>query len=351
MYILSKTYMQVESRDKIGQLLIAERALLAFELNEADVPAYALDVKHDRFITKDSRSPISWSLKSHAYGKVIRDSTISLGYIVWSDNNEVLSYKKMRFSMTGLRDLVYIEVEAAQNQLADLLLVPPDNEVLQGHQRWILDQPSNSSERSRGRRNIFVENSLVIFITYYHKGYSVTGIAKTIYQYLPNDIRELLLYCIWLLVLFLSQVSQLSKIPSFKQESTLFLWGQFSLPPLLSAWDINEQTPPHQRVDNKEARKERKKVSQALRKLMTEEARTDSIGAGTPDGPWSAIRLSTVLSRTFKLALRTETNIQIWRLRLFQYHVSIYRKLNSREISLRQLHGRGTMKWRLTLLR
>lgn len=44
---------------KIGQLLIAERALLAVELDEADVPAHALEEMQDRFITKDARSPIS----------------------------------------------------------------------------------------------------------------------------------------------------------------------------------------------------------------------------------------------------------------------------------------------------
>ncbi|KAJ0129487.1 Uncharacterized protein HZ326_27420 [Fusarium oxysporum f. sp. albedinis] len=158
---------------KMGQLLVAERALLAVELDEADVPAHALEEMQDRFMTKDARSPISWSLKLRAYGKAVKDNTTSLGYIMWSDDNEILSYKKMRFSMTGLRDLVSAEVEAAQNQLADLLLVPPDterkhivpqvslrsvvddpsegapgwnftchpqNEVLHGHRRWILDR-------------------------------------------------------------------------------------------------------------------------------------------------------------------------------------------------------------------
>ncbi|RKK92069.1 hypothetical protein BFJ68_g16007, partial [Fusarium oxysporum] len=51
---------------KIGQLLIAERALLAVELDEADFPASALEEMQDRFMTKDARSPISWSLKLRA---------------------------------------------------------------------------------------------------------------------------------------------------------------------------------------------------------------------------------------------------------------------------------------------
>uniref|UniRef100_A0A0D2YKC3 Uncharacterized protein n=1 Tax=Fusarium oxysporum (strain Fo5176) TaxID=660025 RepID=A0A0D2YKC3_FUSOF len=157
----------------MGQLLVAERALLAVELDEADFPASAVEEMQDRFMTKDARSPISWSLKLRAYGFAVKDNTTSLGYIMWSDDDEILSYKKMHFSMTGLRDLVSAEVEAAQNQLADLLLVPsdterkhmvpqfslrsvvddpsegapgwnftchPQNEVLHGHRRWIFDR-------------------------------------------------------------------------------------------------------------------------------------------------------------------------------------------------------------------
>jgi len=81
----------------MGQLLVAERALLAVKLDEADFPAYALEEMQDRFIIKDSRSPISWSLKLRAYGKAVKDNTTSLGYIMWSDDNEILSYKIMRF--------------------------------------------------------------------------------------------------------------------------------------------------------------------------------------------------------------------------------------------------------------
>ncbi|KAJ4016148.1 hypothetical protein NW761_015046 [Fusarium oxysporum] len=382
----------------MGQLLVSERALLAVEFDEADVPAHALEEMQDRFMIKDSRSPISWSLKLRAYGKAVKDNTTSLGHIMWSDDNEVLSYKKMRFSMTGLRDLVSAEVEVAQNQLAELLLVPPDterekvvsqfslrsiiddpsestpgwnftchpqNEVLHGHRRWILDrilketflrrdffeneetakwrlqtvgrylstvnaflerllllvhitgvqpargtellciQHSNPEDGSGGRRNIFVENGLVSFVTYYDKGYSVTGTTKIIHRYLPREVGELLLHYLWLVVPFLRQISLLAKIPGFKQGSTPYLWGEFSIPRSLSSWDAKGQT---LLGNDKEIRKEKKMVSRTLRRLTTEK-----VGADTSDGPWSATRLSVTLSRTFKLAFGIETNIQMWR--------------------------------------
>jgi hypothetical protein len=53
-------------------------------------------------------------------------------------------------------------------------------------------QHSNPEDGSGGRRNIFIESGLVSFVTYYHKGYSITGTTKIIHQYLPSEIGELL---------------------------------------------------------------------------------------------------------------------------------------------------------------
>lgn len=44
------------------------------------------------------------------------------------------------------------------------------------------------------RRNVFLENGLVSFVTFYHKGYSVEGCAKIIHRYLPEDMSRLVVY-------------------------------------------------------------------------------------------------------------------------------------------------------------
>jgi hypothetical protein len=44
------------------------------------------------------------------------------------------------------------------------------------------------------RRNIFIENGLVGFVTFYHKGYNVSGSTKIIHWYLSEAISELLVY-------------------------------------------------------------------------------------------------------------------------------------------------------------
>ena len=47
-------------------------------------------------------------------------------------------------------------------------------------------------------RNIFIEDGLVAFVTTYHKGYRSSNNIKIIHRYLPREIRELLVYYLWL---------------------------------------------------------------------------------------------------------------------------------------------------------
>jgi hypothetical protein len=42
-----------------------------------------------------------------------------------------------------------------------------------------------------GHHNIFIENSIVVFVTRYHKRYNVSSDVKIIYQYLPRKISKL----------------------------------------------------------------------------------------------------------------------------------------------------------------
>jgi hypothetical protein len=73
------------------------------------------------------------------------------------------------------------------------------------------------------RRNIFIENGLVGFVTFYYKGYSVSGLTKIIHRYLPEAISKLLVYYVWLIQLFCEQlcILALNESPS----SLTFLWA------------------------------------------------------------------------------------------------------------------------------
>jgi hypothetical protein len=51
-------------------------------------------------------------------------------------------------------------------------------------------------------RNVFIENGLVVFVTRYHKGYSVSGDVKIIHRYLPREVGELWVWYAWLVLPF-----------------------------------------------------------------------------------------------------------------------------------------------------
>jgi hypothetical protein len=53
-----------------------------------------------------------------------------------------------------------------------------------------------------GIRNIFIKDGLVAFVTGYHKGYQSNNNIKIIHRYLPREIRELLVYYLWLVLPF-----------------------------------------------------------------------------------------------------------------------------------------------------
>lgn len=59
---------------------------------------------------------------------------------------------------------------------------------------------SNTAEG--GHRNIFLEDRLMVFVTRYYKGYTLSGDVKIIYRYLPRDMGELLVQYLWLVLPF-----------------------------------------------------------------------------------------------------------------------------------------------------
>jgi hypothetical protein len=100
---------------KIAQMLVLQRAVAVAEGGETEYPAQMIEVMQDRFMVYGSRSPINWAQKLRVYRKKIRDSTTSLGYIIWSDGGQKLNYKDLELSMLGLKQFVRQQVEFAQD--------------------------------------------------------------------------------------------------------------------------------------------------------------------------------------------------------------------------------------------
>lgn len=71
-------------------------------------------------------SPMDWIYESRSYGFKIRYTTTAEGTIDWV--GERVSYKKIQFDMTQLRDMVHGLVEEAQQQLIGLMMIPQNHD-------------------------------------------------------------------------------------------------------------------------------------------------------------------------------------------------------------------------------
>jgi hypothetical protein len=60
-----------------------------------------------------------------------------------------------------------------------------------------------------GHRSIFVKDGLLSIVTYYHKGYNITGAEKIIHRYLPEEVGDLLLLYVWLVLPLRQQLQML----------------------------------------------------------------------------------------------------------------------------------------------
>ncbi|KAI9034791.1 uncharacterized protein KD926_005471 [Aspergillus affinis] len=108
---------------KIAQMLVAEQAVHLAESGTVAYPTDALDDMRARFLLFGVQAPFGWIARLRTYGKKIQNSTTSLGYIYWSDDEQTLSYRDLKLTMTGLRNFVRIQIELVQQSLEDLFLL------------------------------------------------------------------------------------------------------------------------------------------------------------------------------------------------------------------------------------
>ena len=131
-------------------MLVIQRAVVGVEKGEATYPAELIDEMRERFLVYSSRSPFSWACRLRAYAKKVRDSTTSLGYILWNDGGTAVSYKQIsQLTMVSLREFVCAQVHKAQSQLEELLLVHlqqrRDDLGIEFRMHRVADDASNSN--------------------------------------------------------------------------------------------------------------------------------------------------------------------------------------------------------------
>jgi hypothetical protein len=136
---------------KIAQMLAIQKAVVAAREGIVTQPADLLDEMRVRFMIHGTRSPFSWASRLRIYGKKVRDSTTCLGYISWSDDGKLLSYKGVRhLSIEAFRDFVRDQVVKAQAELEGLLLLhPTEHREELGIEFWMHRIVDNPTENAR----------------------------------------------------------------------------------------------------------------------------------------------------------------------------------------------------------
>jgi hypothetical protein len=95
---------------KMAQMLVVEQAVQMADDGLVAHPADALDDMRERFLLYGVRAPFSWISRLRTYGKKVQNSTTSLAYIYWSDDEQTLIYKRLRLTMTDFQRFSRTEV-------------------------------------------------------------------------------------------------------------------------------------------------------------------------------------------------------------------------------------------------
>lgn len=67
----------------------------------------------DRFMVFGSSSPVEWALKLRAYGRKVQENTTAFGYILWSDNGQVVGCRETFVELPKLHYFIRDEINRA----------------------------------------------------------------------------------------------------------------------------------------------------------------------------------------------------------------------------------------------
>ncbi len=81
----------------------------------------------------------------------------------------------------------------------------------------VLSIRHSSSGEGEGR-NVFIEDSTVVMVTRYHKGYNISGDIKVIHRYLPRRVGALMVWYIWLVLPAVEALERIRSEGAYRQQ-------------------------------------------------------------------------------------------------------------------------------------
>ncbi|KAK3064859.1 hypothetical protein LTS18_003285 [Coniosporium uncinatum] len=112
---------QLSAFIKIGQLLVVLRAIAGADLAEVDFPTDLPDDMMNHFVVFGTESPMDYAQRLRCFWANIRDTTTSIGHIIWSDDGLPLSYKHFELDLPEFRWFLRDQMQEAQQHLRCLL--------------------------------------------------------------------------------------------------------------------------------------------------------------------------------------------------------------------------------------
>ena len=113
---------------KIAQMLVVQKAAFAVEDGHTEEALDALEDMRARFMTLNNCTPFTWAVSLRSFGKRIRDSITSLGYIQWSEDGHTVFYRNLELRISAFQAFVRAQVERTQTLLEDLFLLSNDEQ-------------------------------------------------------------------------------------------------------------------------------------------------------------------------------------------------------------------------------
>jgi hypothetical protein len=306
----------------------------------------------ERFLIYGVRAPFAWITRLRTYGKKVQNTTTSLGYIYWSDDEQTLTYKELRLSMGGLRQFIRTEVALAQLDLERLFLLHEEesreaiiptlelqalhDDPTNNQRGWnFLQDPRNSSQlRAPGKQWLMerVLNTLWLreeFLELRKSDSQVVWRASAVDSYL-RQVDQFLERLLLLIHLTAGQPGRATELLGLRHKNTVHgrhrsIYLEHGLVSTVTAYHKGYSVSNSTKIIHRYLPKPVSELVvyylwlvlpfwQAMARLARRQSRAQSAFLWPcGDGTWDSSRLRTVLQREAEIHLQTKLNILSYR--------------------------------------
>jgi hypothetical protein len=126
---ISSCTMDLTHLIKIAQFTVIQQSIYFTSSGKNDHLCQGLKPMRDRFLLADGRSPMAWMLKMRQFGLYLTQHQTVDGYVVWSPDNQKITFGKFETTMTDFRMFVSLMMQKGNDLLAQLFLLPDGQDL------------------------------------------------------------------------------------------------------------------------------------------------------------------------------------------------------------------------------